>query len=59
MNLKEILTDLGLGDMFVEDTADFSKMTGGRDLNVSAAIHKVFIQVRVQDLCTFFAKFVL
>ncbi len=42
--LKEVLQRLGMVQMF-EDTADLSGITGRRDLKVSKAIHKAFIEV--------------
>ncbi len=49
--LKDALTQLGMADMFDDEKADFTKMTGSRDLNVSAVIHKAFIEV-VGSICT-------
>lgn len=41
--MKKILADLGMSDMFVESKADFSGM--GKDLYVSQVYHKAFIDV--------------
>jgi serpin B len=43
-SLGKALSDLGMGEMF-SASADFSKMTGNRDLFVSAVLHKAFIEV--------------
>lgn len=43
-SLKQALTDLGMAEAFTEK-ADFSGMTGNRDLYISDAIHKAFIEV--------------
>ncbi|KFD62836.1 hypothetical protein M514_24957 [Trichuris suis] len=45
LQLKAVLQRLGLTDMFSSELADFSKITGGRDLYVSEAFHKAFIEV--------------
>ncbi|CDW54522.1 Serpin domain containing protein [Trichuris trichiura] len=45
LQLKEILQRLGLTDMFSSRLADLSKITGNRDLYVSEAFHKAFIEV--------------
>ena len=44
MKLKEVLESLGINEMFT-GAADLSGMTGRRDLAVSKAIHKAFIEV--------------
>jgi len=43
--LKETLVDLGMTDAFNQNSADFSGMTGNRDLFISDAIHKAFVSV--------------
>lgn len=43
--LEQALADLGMTDAFDPLLADFSGMTGGRDLFVSAVIHKAFVKV--------------
>jgi serpin B len=43
-SLKEALSALGMQDAFT-GSADFSGMTGNRDLYISDAIHKAFIEV--------------
>ena len=43
--LKEALTALGMKQAFQNSAADFSGMTGGRDLFISAAVHKAYINV--------------
>jgi serpin B len=43
--LEPALADLGMTDAFDPSLADFSGMTGGRDLFVSAVIHKAFVKV--------------
>ncbi|CDW60539.1 Serpin domain containing protein [Trichuris trichiura] len=45
LKLKEVLRRLGLTDMFDPGLANFSKITGRRDLYVSEAFHKAFIEV--------------
>ncbi|KHJ48406.1 serine proteinase inhibitor [Trichuris suis] len=45
LQLKAVLQRLGLTDMFSSELADFSKITGSRDLYVSEAFHKAFIEV--------------
>lgn len=41
----EPLRDLGMDSAFSQTNADFSKMTGNRDLYVSNILHKAFIKV--------------
>ena len=43
--LKDVLVALGMGDLFAADKADLSGMDGGRQLYVSRAVHKAFIDV--------------
>jgi serpin B len=43
--LNDALTALGVKQAFQKDAADFSGMTGGRDLFISAAVHKAYISV--------------
>jgi serpin B len=43
--LTDQLTGLGMPDAFDPDKADFSGMTGGRDLFISDVIHKAFVAV--------------
>ncbi|XP_050395804.1 leukocyte elastase inhibitor [Patella vulgata] len=45
LNLKEVLINLGLSDIFVVSKADLSGIDGTRELYVSDAIHKAFIEV--------------
>ncbi|MFA5745966.1 MAG: serpin family protein [archaeon] len=42
--LSEILKDMGMPTVF-SASADFSKMTGNRELSIGAVIHKAFIKV--------------
>jgi serpin B len=43
--LSKTLSELGMGEAFQKNAADFSAMTGKRDLWISAAIHKAYIDV--------------
>lgn len=43
-DLVQKLKEMGLTDMF-SDHADFSKISGSKDLTVSNVIHKAFIEV--------------
>ncbi|CDW61167.1 Serpin-like protein [Trichuris trichiura] len=45
LKLKQTLQRFGLTDMFSERLANFSKITGKRDLYVSEAFHKAFIEI--------------
>ncbi|XP_055958171.1 leukocyte elastase inhibitor-like [Patella vulgata] len=45
LNLKEVLINLGLSDIFNKSKADLSGIDGTRELYVSDAIHKAFIEV--------------
>jgi serpin B len=47
-NLKEPLGALGVRDAFDPDRADFSGMTGGHDLFLSAVVHQTFVHVDEQ-----------
>ena len=44
-SLKDTLEDMGMRDAFSPGDADFSGMTGNRDLFISAVIHKAFVSV--------------
>jgi serpin B len=44
-SLKEVLTEMGMPDAFSPDDADFSGMTGGRELFISDVLHKAFVDV--------------
>ena len=43
--LADPLSQLGMGAAFAPDQADFSGMTGGRDLYISDVVHKAFVSV--------------
>ena len=43
--LRETLTALGMPDAFLWGVADFSGMTGNRDLFIADVIHKAFVSV--------------
>jgi len=43
--LKKALSDMGMPDAFVWEIADFSGMTGDRDLFIGDVIHKAFVSV--------------
>jgi serpin B len=43
--LKDTLSAMGMGDAFVFGDADFSGMTGNRELYISAVVHKAFVSV--------------
>ena len=43
-NLSGVLTGMGMRDAFGEE-ADFSGMTGGRDLYISEVVHKAYVAV--------------
>ncbi|MCA1686139.1 MAG: serpin family protein, partial [Planctomycetia bacterium] len=45
MELRETLSAMGMPDAFDPARADFSGMTGRRDLSISAVIHKAFVAV--------------
>jgi serpin B len=44
-SLNQALMALGMVDAFTPDRADFSGMNGRRDLYISAALHKAFVDV--------------
>lgn len=44
-DLKELLTSMGMPDAFDPDRADFSGMTGGKDLYIDTVLHKAFVAV--------------
>lgn len=46
--LSQPLIALGMQSAFDRDAADFSKMTGGRDLALAAVVHQVFVEVNEQ-----------
>jgi len=45
VSLKEALVAMGMADAFSDRRADFSGMTGGRDLYISHVLHKAFVEV--------------
>ncbi|CAD5118164.1 unnamed protein product [Dimorphilus gyrociliatus] len=45
LELEAVLPQLGLKDVFDEKLADLSLMTGTKDLFVSSAVHKAFLEV--------------
>ncbi len=44
-SLSPVLSGMGMAGAFDPSTADFSGMTGGRDLFVSDVVHKAFVRV--------------
>lgn len=44
-SLASVLKSMGMTDAFSATAADFSGMTGGRDLFISAVIHKAYVDV--------------
>jgi len=44
-SLASVLTSMGMADAFSATAADFSGITGGRDLFISAVIHKAYVDV--------------
>lgn len=44
-NLGNVLSDMGMHDAFIPNLADFSKMTGAKNLFISRVIHKSYIDV--------------
>jgi serpin B len=45
LDLKSVLTNLGMTDAFDEATADFSGIDGARDLFIQSVVHQAFINV--------------
>lgn len=45
VDLSQQLSNLGMSDSFESDHADFSGMTGGRDLFISRVLHRAFVDV--------------
>ena len=45
VSLRQALTQLGLADAFIPDTADFSGMDGSRNLYLKDAYHKAMVRV--------------
>lgn len=45
LELKHILRDMGMKDAFSLPPADFSGMTGSKELFISAVLHKAFVEV--------------
>jgi serpin B len=45
VELKDVLSGLGMADAFDPAKADFSGVTGGRDVCLSAVVHKAFVEV--------------
>ena len=45
LELKDTLRSMGITSAFDAQSADFSGMTGGKDLFISAVIHKAFVDV--------------
>lgn len=45
LNLKDELSALGMADAFDPAKADFSGITGRRDISLSAVVHKAFVEV--------------
>jgi serpin B len=43
--LNDVLAGMGMSSAFRADAADFSKMTGKKDLFISAVVHKAFVEV--------------
>ena len=44
-DLKEVLRSMGISDAFDDNRADFSGVTGDKDLALSALIHKTFLDI--------------
>jgi len=44
-SLKDTLAEMGMPDAFSPDDADFSGMTGNRELFISDVVHKAFVSV--------------
>ncbi len=47
-SLASVLKSMGMTDAFSASEADFSGITGGRDLFISAVIHKAYVDVNEQ-----------
>lgn len=45
--LTEIMKALGMTDLFIGNKADLSGIDGNKDLVVSDAIHKAFVEVKL------------
>jgi serpin B len=45
LKINDAMKALGIKDAFSANDADFTGMTGGRDLYISEAIHKAFVEV--------------
>lgn len=45
LTLRDTLQSMGMADAFSRDKADFSGMTGKRELFISAVIHQAFVEV--------------
>jgi len=45
VKIKAVLTEMGISDLFDENTADLSGISGRNELYVSDAFHKAFIEV--------------
>ena len=43
--LSDVLSSMGMADAFSPNKADFSGMTGNRDLFISAVLHKAYVDV--------------
>jgi serpin B len=43
--LADVLKEMGMPDAFSDDKADFSGMTGKKDLFISAVVHKAYVDV--------------
>ena len=44
-SLNDALKNLGMGSAFIPNQADFSRMTGSKDLMIGQVVHKAFIAV--------------
>ncbi|KRZ59433.1 Actin-related protein 2/3 complex subunit 2 [Trichinella nativa] len=45
LNMKDVLTELGMGIIFDGENADFSKISKRKDIFVSDILHKAFLEV--------------